>query len=270
MLPDNLKISILLPSFNQGPYLEAAIRSVLTQDYPNKELILIDGGSTDNSPEIIRRYQPSLAYAVSEADRGQSHALNKGLERVTGDIIGWLNSDDCYLPGAFGRVVKAFRQNSDAVLVHGDRIMIDRDGHVSGWTALPAFDPATTNFIVCSETAFWRKSCCAGLAFEESLRFAMDLDYFGRLYRVGRFVKLTAYLGAFRCHAASKSATLPEVCRSETQTQWRKLFSDHPDGWQNEPHPDKLKLFLRLLQHPFRIALPYLYRRFGLGLRGTP
>jgi len=154
-----LKISILMPSYNQGPYLEAAIRSVLTQDYPNKELIVIDGGSTDESREIIKRYESELAYWVSEPDRGQAHALNKGLAHATGDIVGWLNSDDCYLPGAFRRVARAFEQNNEVLLVHGDRLMIDGAGRVSGWTALPAFDPAKTGFVVCSETAFWRKAC---------------------------------------------------------------------------------------------------------------
>ena len=147
-----------MPSFNQGRYLEAAIRSVLSQDYPNKELIVIDGGSTDDSVEIIKRHERNLAWWVSEPDRGQSHALNKALNVVTGEIIGWLNSDDCYLPGAFCRIARAFAQHRDAIVVHGDRIMIDSGGHVLGWTALPAFDPAVTGFNVCSETAFWRKS----------------------------------------------------------------------------------------------------------------
>ena len=119
MPPDAPKISILMPSYNQGPYLETAIQSVLAQDYPNKELILIDGGSTDTSPDIIRRYQSHLAYSISEPDRGQTHALNKALPHATGEIIGWLNSDDYYLPGAFRHAAEAFRQNPDALLVHG-------------------------------------------------------------------------------------------------------------------------------------------------------
>lgn len=261
------KISILMPSFNQGPYLEAAIRSVLTQNYPNKELILIDGGSTDTSLEIIQRYQTDLAYWVSEPDRGQAHALNKGLERVTGVIIGWLNSDDYYLPGAFARVAKAFLQNPDAVLVHGDRIMIDKDGHVAGWTALPPFDPATTGFIVCSETAFWRKCRPPRMAFEENLHFAIDLDFFCRLYQQGHFVKLNDYLGAFRCHLENKSSTIADVGQSETESQWKKIFSNDPGGWQNRPATDKFNLLSRFFLHPNIIALPYLYRRLCLGRR---
>jgi len=270
MLQDHPKISIIMPSFNQGRYLAAAIRSVLSQDYPNKELILIDGGSTDQSVEIIRQYQSDLAYSVSEPDRGQAHALNKGMTHATGDIIGWLNSDDCYVPGAFNRVVAAFHQNPDAILVHGDRIMIDSNGHVSGWTTLPAFDPATTGYIVASDTTFWKKSCCDNLHFDENLRFAMDLDYFSRLYHIGRFVKLDSYLGAFRCHFESKSATIQSVGDVEGKARWQDIFPQFPDGWRNEPKYDKKKHLFRFFQHPFLIAFPYLYRRFCLGLRGMP
>lgn len=270
MPQNNSKISILMPSYNQGIYLEAAIRSVLSQDYPNKELILIDGGSTDNSLEIIKQYQSSLAYSVSEPDHGQAHALNKATAHVTGDIIGWLNSDDCYLPGAFARVAKAFEQNPQAVLVHGDRIMIDSDGHVLGWTALPPFDPASSGYNVCSETAFWRKTCSDRLSFDENLRFAMDLDYFGNLHHIGSFVKLDAYLGAFRCHAESKSSTIHEVGQSEADAQWKKIFPDYPEGWKKAPPAGKGKLLSAFLKHPILIAFPYLYRRFFLRLKDPP
>jgi len=264
----NPKISILMPSFNQARYLEAAISSILAQDYPNKELIVIDGGSTDGSLEIIKRHQSDLAYSVSEPDRGQAHALNKGLTHATGDIIGWLNSDDRYLPGAFSRVVQAFLENPDAVAVHGDRIMIDRDGYVSGWTVLPAFDPATTGFNVCSETAFFRKSQGQELRFSENLRFAIDLDFFCRLHRTGRFVKLPSYLGAFRCHSDNKSSTIQDVGRAEIEALWKEIFPATPDGWQKQSPAGKLSMLLRFLRHPFTIALPYSYRRFFLGLRG--
>jgi glycosyltransferase involved in cell wall biosynthesis len=262
------KISILMPSYNQGPFLEAAIRSVLTQDYPHKELILVDGGSTDDSMEIIRRYQADLAYWISEPDRGQTHALNKALPHATGQIIGWLNSDDCYLPGAFRRVAQAFQRNPEAVLVHGERIMIDGDGHVSGWTVLPAFDPATTGYVICSETAFWRKRIAETSPFNESLRFAMDVDFFCRLYHQGRFVKLNSYLGAFRCHAANKSSTILDVGHTEGQALWKSIFPDLPEAWRNHAEPSTLRKILPLFQHPLTITFPYLYRRYLLGLRG--
>ena len=194
--------------------------------------------------------------------------MNKGLPHASGEIIGWLNSDDHYLPGAFCHVVDAFQKHPEVVLVHGDRIMIDSDGHVAGWTALPAFDPATTGYPICSETAFWRKASAGDRNFDESLHFAMDVDFFCRLYAPGRFLKLNHYLGAFRCHAANKSSTIRDVGHTEGQALWIKIFPDRPDGWKNAPKTKKIALFLALVQHPFIITLPYFYRRFVLGRRG--
>ncbi len=259
------KISILMPSFNQAPYLEMAIRSVLTQNYPNKELILIDGGSTDGTVDIIKRYQSDLAYWVSESDRGQTHALNKALTHASGELIGWLNSDDYYLPGAFQRVVQAFENHPEIGLIHGDRIMVDEKSRVLGWTTLPPFAPASTGFIVCSETAFWRKSEGEKIQFDESLRFAMDLDFFCRLYRQSRFLKLDHYLGAFRCHAANKSSLISDVGRQETEALWKNIFPEFPDGWKKGPPANLPKSLLALVKNPLTITLPYLYRRLFIG-----
>ncbi len=265
----NPKISIIMPSYNQGAYLEEAIRSVLNQNYPNKELIVIDGGSTDNSVEILKSYGPQLAYWVSEPDRGQSHALNKALQKATGEIIGWLNSDDYYLPGAFRRIVRAFRQNQNAVLVHGNRILVDYKSRVVGWSAMAAYDPASSGYTISSETAFWKKTAGDSLSFDENLRFAMDFSFFCRLYHVGPFVKLPAYLGAFRGHEKSKSSTIQDICETEGAPLWKAIFPDLPDGSKIVPYSSRWKLLLMLLCHPRIIALPYLYRRFVLGLRGA-
>ena len=122
-LPDTMpdgrpwpKISIVTPNYNYGRFLEETIRSVLLQGYPNLEYIIIDGGSTDNSVEIIKKYEPWLAYWVSEPDRGQSDAINKGFKKATGDILGWINSDDLYLPGALRRVALMFAKTGCDIL----------------------------------------------------------------------------------------------------------------------------------------------------------
>src|SRR5690242_3069828 len=111
MLP---KISIVTPSFNQGKFIEATILSVLDQNYPNLEYIVIDGGSTDETVDIIRRYEGRITYWESEGDRGQVHAINKGIERSTGDIFGFINSDDLYLPGTFATVAQYFQDHPNA------------------------------------------------------------------------------------------------------------------------------------------------------------
>ncbi len=114
------KISIITPSFNQGQFIEETIRSVLLQNYPNLEYIVIDGGSSDNTIEIIRNYESHLAYWISEKDRGQSEAINKGFKKSSGEIVAWLNSDDVYLPGTFNEVVNFFNNNPDISVVYGD------------------------------------------------------------------------------------------------------------------------------------------------------
>lgn len=131
-LPDTMpdsrpwpRISIVTPSFNQGRYIEETIRSVLLQGYPNLEYIVIDGGSSDNSVGIIKKYEPWLAYWVSEADRGQAHAINKGFQKATGEIFGWLNSDDVYCKGALGFTGWLLYRRPHVGLIYGDCDVID-------------------------------------------------------------------------------------------------------------------------------------------------
>lgn len=121
-------VSIITPSFNQAAYLETCIRSVLSQDYPHLEYIIVDGGSTDGSVDIIKKYASRLAWWVSEKDRGQAEAINKGLARARGEIVAWLNSDDYYLPGALGAAVQALEAHSQVVMVYGNMLAVDENG----------------------------------------------------------------------------------------------------------------------------------------------
>lgn len=153
-------VSIVTPSLNQAPFLDQAMRSVLDQDYPNLEYIVIDGGSTDGSLEVIERHRQRLAFFRSEADRGQADAINKGLAQATGEIVAWLNSDDVYLPGAVGQAVEALRSHPEAGAVYADGVMVDReltvlDRHV--------YRPVTVLDLLCFEvilqpTVFVRRS----------------------------------------------------------------------------------------------------------------
>ena len=159
-MPDFPLVSIVTPSYNQAQFLEATLRSVLEQDYPNIEYLVVDGASIDGSVEIIRRYADRLTWWVSEKDNGQSEAINKGLRRARGEFIGWLNSDDIYLPGAISAAVTAFLSHPQAGLIYGDAQAIDSDGkpfnlmraHQYKLTDLMAFQ------IICQPAAFMRRS----------------------------------------------------------------------------------------------------------------
>ncbi len=119
-------VSIITPSFNQAPFLEETIQSVLTQDYEDIEYIIVDGGSSDGSVEIVKRYDSELAWWVSETDQGQTDAVNKGFERARGDIFAWINSDDSYLPGTVSDAVGFLKDHPEVGMVYGDANFIDR------------------------------------------------------------------------------------------------------------------------------------------------
>jgi len=124
------KISIVTPSFNQGQYIEETILSIVNQNYPNLEYIIIDGGSTDNTVEIIKKYEKHLAYWVSEKDKGQSEAINKGFRKATGDIVCWINSDDFFMPGSLLKVGERFAKDNSLDLLNGHCLLIDEHSNI--------------------------------------------------------------------------------------------------------------------------------------------
>ena len=153
-------VSIVTPSYNQGRFLEVTLRSVLEQEYPNVEYLVVDGASTDNSVEIIRKYASKITWWVSEKDSGQPDAVNKGLHRAQGEIVGWLNSDDVYLPGAIASAVAAFRSHPEAGVVYGDALAIDADGRLFNLMHARQYslvDLLAFN-IICQPAAFMRRS----------------------------------------------------------------------------------------------------------------
>lgn len=259
------RISIVTPSYNQGQFLEETIRSVLLQGYPNLEYIIIDGGSTDNSVEIIEKYASYLAYWVSEKDKGQAHAINKGLARSTGSIIGWINSDDLYVKGIFKKISEKLHQNQSSILIHGNRILINEKSEVTGWSPLLPFIPRRGVFNVCSETTFWKRDVMEKAGFlKENLKFAMDLEFFSRLYLCGNFLKLSDYLGYFRCYELNKSSTIPHIGREEALREWQLLFGTEYAA--KREHVSKLILLRTLFTNPRLIGWPYMSYKLSMYL----
>jgi glycosyltransferase involved in cell wall biosynthesis len=259
------RLSIVTPSYNQGQFLEATIRSVLLQGYPDLEYIIVDGGSSDESVEIMRKYERYLSYWVSEKDHGQTDAINKGLVKTTGAYLGWLNSDDLYIQGAFGKVISAFLSHPESIVVHGNRVLIDAADRVFGCSPLPAFNPPLTGFNVCSETAFWKRSAMEtyGLL-NPNLQFAMDLEFFSRLFLNGQFTKLDDYLGYFRCHANSKSSTIWNVAKDESASIWQERFQAQ---WiESSIRADRSQIFGEFCKHPLLIGLPFLRTKINNSL----
>ena len=259
------RISIIIPSYNQGKYIEETLRSIIDQRIDGLQLIVMDGGSTDQTLDVLKKYAKKIDVLVSERDGGQTDAINKGLRQARADIVGWLNSDDVYLRGALAKVLRVFDEHPEVGVVHGDRLMLDADSHVVGWVCGREFNPVEYGYNVASETAFWRTDALRE-PLDASLRFTMDLDWFSRLHLAGaKFHLIPDFIGGFRCHAESKSSTMADVCRVESERCWVKYFSN--DKW-NIPAPNNPRRFYgRLLTRPFMLTAPYLYQRFILRLR---
>ncbi|MEA2205858.1 MAG: hypothetical protein QOE77_2634 [Blastocatellia bacterium] len=203
-----LKISIVTPSFNQGQYLEQTIRSVLDQEYASLEYIVMDGGSNDQSLSIIERYADRLACWTSEKDRGQVHAINKGLARATGDVFAYINSDDVYLPGAFDAVAEYFAEHPECQWLCGDTIMFG-PGHKSELihTRVPASAAHCLSWAYKAPQPgmFWKRSLMEN-GFDESWRYDFDHDLYVRLLLKGyRCEHLPLPVAAYRWHAISKT-----------------------------------------------------------------
>ena len=204
----SLKLSIITPSYNQGHFLEETILSVLNQGYESLEYIIIDGGSTDDSVSIIRRYEDKLAYWVSEKDRGQVHAINKGLERATGDILAFINSDDVYLPGAFNAAMNHFADHPKSEWVCGDTIMFG-EGHetkvIHAKVPQSAAHCLSWAYRAPQPGHFWKRALVSS-GFQERWNYDFDHDMYVRLLLAGHKCEyLPLPMAGYRLHEVSKT-----------------------------------------------------------------
>jgi glycosyltransferase involved in cell wall biosynthesis len=220
MTKDLPLVSIITPSFNQARYLEATIKSVLEQDYPNVEYIIVDGGSKDGSVDIIEKHKSRLAWWVSEQDNGQTDAINKGFARAKGEILAWINSDDQYNPGAVSAAVKYLMENPEVALVYSNCNYIDEEGRIIG-----KFPAAQTDYRhlrqgyvhIPQQTMFFRAKYWRQLGpLDPSFHFAMDYDLWTRIAAQAPFKYIADQTWAnFRLHDYGKTTTHDDLCWPE-------------------------------------------------------
>lgn len=243
-----IKISVVTPSYNQGSFIEEAIQSVLKQKYSNVEHIIIDGGSTDNTIMIFNKY-PHLKW-VSEPDKGQSDALNKGFKKATGDLIAWLNADDYFLPGAFHKVTQLFTKNPSMDVIYGNCYFVDTKGNILIKGKEIAYDKGILFYVGCyipsSGSFFNRNIFDEGFFLDIIFDITMDYEFFVRLSKAGKqFMHLPEFLFCFRWHQENKSLNLIKRRqeRERVQQMWGiKLF--HSPNWNQRYYNFMFRIYL--------------------------
>ena len=226
-------VSVVTPSRNQAKFLEKTIQSVLGQDYPALEYLVLDGASTDGSQEIIDRYADKLAYYQTKPDKGQTDAINKGFAQATGEIFAWLNSDDIYLPGAVARAVSYLKDHPDVGLVYGGADFIDEEGHIIG--RFPArqtdYHRLRRGYVhIPQQAAFFRSSLWRRVGpLDPTFFFAMDYDLWVRIARITPIVYVPEVWACFRLHRDAKTIAADERC-------WPEMLRIHRrdgGGWMS-------------------------------------
>lgn len=264
---DYPKLTIITPSYNQADFLERTILSVLNQNYPNLEYMIVDGGSTDHSVEVIKKYEKYLSWWVSEKDRGQVHAINKALEKATGDYIGFQNSDDVYFPGTFSRFGKAALNQEDDI-IYGDLYMISPDDEVTEIlkTTSYSFDcQILEGMQIHNQSLFFKRALVEKYGkFDESYRFAFDYEFITRYtYQKSTKVRKVKGLGgALRVHPDAKSSTIASVGKEEHAKIQKLYISTNGSAASNKIRYLWCRV-RKILYFALRLDLQYIRFRFS-------
>ena len=231
---DNIKFSIVIPSFNQGRFIEATLLSIFNQTYQNYEVIVMDGGSRDQTVSILKRYEEKISYWQSEREGGQSDAIAKGFLRASGDVFCWLNSDDVYLPSALESVAEFFNK-SDADVVYGNKRLIDQDGKLIGVRVLTDFLPnflkeayLCGGFGIYQPSSFWRADLYKKTSgVDPNLRFSMDNELFNQfIVADAKFCFVNKELSGFRVHETSKTSTQQQIADVERAELYKRFVTN--------------------------------------------
>ena len=235
-------ISIVTPSFNQGSFLDRTLSSVLDQEYPRLEYIVQDGGSTDDTEQVLARYADRLHHYEMRDDEGHAHAINLGFAHASGDVMAFLNSDDLLLPGSLHYVARYFERHPDVDAVYGHRVLVDENDMEIGRWVMPRHDDEVLSWadFVPQETLFWRRGVWerAGGCMDQEYPFALDWDLLVRLRDAGaKTVRLPRFLGAFRIHEAQKtSAIMDTQGQKEAAALRRRIHGrevSRPEVWEH-------------------------------------
>ena len=232
-----MRISVITPTLNQAQFIETTIKSVLEQNYPDLEYIIIDGGSTDGTIEIIRKYEKYLAYWVREKDAGQSAAINKGFRRATGEIIGWINSDDYYAPNCFWKIVRVFEEDDAVGIVYGDDNIVDEYNRVLDVYSVQGISYKKLLHQkpdVVQPGAFYRRVYLdkVGLL-DVSLHYVMDYDLWLKIGRISKIRRIPEIMASFRLHSLSKTTLQRENFLRE-MLRVKSKYGINKYSWKNK------------------------------------
>ena len=233
------KISIVTPSYNQGQFIEETIRSILLQNYPNLEYIIIDGGSTDNTIQVIKKYEKFITYWVSEKDKGQSHAINKGMEKCTGKWFNWVNSDDYLLKGAFYQLINAsVIKNEQLSIVSGNIQVLNLSGRIESIKPVSEDD---IDYKYIAGVAFHQPAALFNLThinkiggLDEDIHYTMCLEMMAKINLVGEYERVDADIVVARMHEGSKTVSATDKFYTDRINTYSKLFKHFPISCRNE------------------------------------